>query len=170
MRKFLKLLVNRRIIILAVLGVSLYLALGRFHISLWYVLAAGVLLGLIFGKVFCRWACPIGLLMELLLSLSPSGKVSQMYQYHKIGCPIAWISGFLNRFSLLRIRLDSDNCRNCGICDKQCYIVAMEPSRYSLYKPDLEKPGDSYTCSKCLKCVASCPNGSLQYNLRKKTS
>jgi polyferredoxin len=165
MRKFLKVLVDSRMIILSVLGVSLYLAVSQYHISLWYILAAGVITGVIFGKVFCRWVCPMGLIMEIMMNLSPGGKVKQMYIYHKVGCPIAWISGFLNKYSLFRIKLNEDTCKNCGICDKKCYIVAMEPVKYSMYKPALEKPGDSYTCSKCLQCVAACPNGRLTYKV-----
>ena len=165
MRNVLKFLVNSRRIILSVLGVSLYLAISEYHISLWYILAAGTVMGVVFGKVFCRWVCPMGLIMEMLMGLSPDGKIRQMYQYHKVGCPIAWISGYLNKYSIFRIKLNEDTCKNCGICDKKCYIVAMEPQKYSLYKPVLEKPGSSYTCSKCLECVASCPNGSLTYKI-----
>jgi len=165
MRKVLKVLVDSRMIILSLLGVSLYLGISQFHISLWYILAAGVLIGVVFGKVFCRWVCPMGLIMEIMMSMSPEGKVRQMYQYHKIGCPIAWISGFLNKYSFFKIKLNEDTCKTCGICDKQCYIVAMEPAKFSLYKPKMTTPGDSYTCSKCLKCVASCPNGSLTYKV-----
>ena len=163
MRNVLKILVSTRFYILAVLGILLYLAISQLQLSLWYVLLAGVLLGVVFGKVFCRWVCPMGLIMELMMSMSPDGKVRQMYQYHKVGCPIAWISGYLNKFSLFRIQLNEKSCITCGKCDKQCYIVAMEPQKYSLYKPGLAKPGISYTCSKCLLCVASCPNGSLKY-------
>jgi polyferredoxin len=165
MRQTLKILVDKRIMILAVLGIGLYFAISYFHISLWFVLLAGTLLGLVFGKVFCRWVCPMGLIMELIMSMSPEGKIRQMYQYHKVGCPIAWISGWLNRFSLFKIRLNDESCKNCGICDKKCYIVSMEPAKFSLYKPKMEKPGMSYTCSKCLECVAACPNGSLTYKL-----
>ena len=165
MRKVLKFLVKSRIVILSVMGASLYLGVTHFHISLWLVLIAGVITGAIFGKVFCRWICPIGLMMELLMGLIPNGKISQMYQYHKLGCPIAWISGFLNKFSLLKIKLDTESCKNCGLCDKKCYIVSMEPSKFSLYKPELERPGTTYTCSKCLECVAVCPNGSLKYKV-----
>jgi polyferredoxin len=152
-------------IILSVLGVLLYIAISQYHISLWYVLLAGVILGVVFGKVFCRWICPMGLIMEIMMSMSPDGKIRQMYQYHKIGCPIAWISGWLNKFSIFRIKLNAETCKNCGICDTQCYIVAMEPAKFSLYKPKMTTPGESYTCSKCLKCVASCPNGSLTYKV-----
>ena len=165
MRNTLKLLVGKRVMILAVLGIGLYISISYFHISLWFVLLAGTLLGVVFGKVFCRWICPMGLIMELMMSMSPEGKIRQMYQYHKVGCPIAWISGWLNRFSFLKIRINTETCKNCGICDKKCYIVAMEPAKFSLYKPALEKPGMSYTCSKCLECVAACPNGSLTYKI-----
>jgi polyferredoxin len=165
MRKFLKFIVSKRVIILAITGISLYAAISYFHISIWYILMAGTVLGLIFGKVFCRWACPVGLIMELLMSASADGKTRQMYQYHKLGCPIAWISGWLNKFSLFKISLNAETCTSCGICDKQCYIVAVKPAEFSLYKSAKEKPGDSYTCSKCLKCVTACPNGSLEYKI-----
>lgn len=159
-------MVGNRMIILSVLGVLLYLAISQYHISLWYIVIAGSALGIIFGKVFCRWVCPMGLIMEMMMSMGgDDGKIKQMYQYHKIGCPIAWISGFLNKYSFFRIKLNEDTCKNCGICDKKCYIVAMEPTKYSLYKPGNIKPGESYTCSKCLECVASCPNGSLTYKV-----
>jgi len=150
-------------IILAIIGVSLYVAISKYQISLWYILLAGSVTGFIFGKVFCRWACPMGLIMELAMSISSEGKLRQLYQYHKIGCPVAWISGWLNKYSFFRIKLNNDTCKNCGICDKECYIVVMEPAKFSLYKKKMEMPGDSYTCSKCLKCVAACPNGSLHY-------
>ncbi|MDP2336383.1 MAG: 4Fe-4S binding protein [Bacteroidota bacterium] len=166
MRKVLKVLVTNRMIILSVLGVSLYLAISKYNISLWYIVLAGAIMGVVFGKVFCRWVCPMGLIMEMMMSLGgDDGKIKQMYQYHKIGCPIAWISGFLNKYSIFRIKLNEDTCKTCGICDKQCYIVAMEPAKFSLYKSKMTAPGDSYTCSKCLKCVASCPNGSLTYKV-----
>lgn len=153
-------------IILSILGVSLYIGISQYHISLWYILFYGIFLGVIFGKVFCRWVCPMGLIMEMLMSMGgEDGKLKQMYQYHKIGCPIAWISGLLNKYSIFKIKLNENTCKTCGICDKKCYIVAMEPAKYSLYKPAMTKPGSSYTCSKCLQCVAACPNGSLTYKV-----
>lgn len=165
MNKISKTLVSKRMIILSVMGAFLYIGISYYSISLWYILIAGVVLGVIFGKVFCRWICPMGLIMEIMMSLSGDGKIRQMYQYHKIGCPIAWISGWLNKYSFFKIKIDQDTCKNCGLCDKQCYIVAMEPQKFSLYKSKMDKPGYSYTCSKCLKCVAVCPNGSLKYKV-----
>lgn len=158
-----KALISKRVTVLAVVGVALFLAVSQFHISLWYVLIFGIVTGVVFGKVFCRWICPMGLLMEMLLGRDPNNKFAQMYQYHKFGCPIAWISGYLNKFSFFRIKLNADTCKNCGLCDKQCYISTLEPEKYSLYKEAKQDPAVSYSCSKCLKCVEACPNGSLQY-------
>lgn len=165
MRKFLKFMVKTRMIILVVVSLIMYYMISKYQISLWYVLGLGIFMGVIFGKVFCRWMCPMGLIMEMMMSLSPDGKIKQMYQYHKVGCPIAWISGWLNRFSFFRIRFNADTCKNCGICDSKCYIVSMAEQKYSFYKAKLDNPGNSYTCSKCLKCVAACPNGSLKYKI-----
>ncbi len=166
MKKYLRVLVNNRVTILAVLGASLYYFVENYQISLWYILLAGTAIGIIFGKVFCRWICPIGLIMELMMSISPDGKFRQMYQYHKLGCPIAWISGWLNKYSIFKINFKDDACKNCGLCDSKCYIVAMEPKKYSLYQTTKVNPGSNYACSKCLQCVAACPNDSLMYNVK----
>jgi polyferredoxin len=165
MNKLLKVLTGSRLYILAVLGALLWAGTSYFNVSLWYVLLTGVILGVIFGKVFCRWVCPVGLMMEIFMSISAGRKFRQMYQYHKLGCPIAWVSGLLNKFSVFRIKFNAESCSNCGICDKKCYIVAVEPSRFSLYKPSHINPGNNYSCSRCLECVVSCPNGSLKYRV-----
>ena len=165
MQKISKLLISKRVIILAVIGALQYIGISYLHISLWYILGFGILTGFVFGKVFCRWMCPMGFIMELLLGRNSDSKFSQMYQYHKMGCPIAWVSGYLNKFSLFKIKLNIDTCKNCGLCDKQCYISTLEPAKYSLYKSEKLNSGDSYSCSKCLKCVEVCPNGSLKYKI-----
>ena len=166
MKKISHFLISKRTIFLAIIGVLMYIAISRYNISLWYILIFGVITGVVFGKVFCRWLCPMGFLMEIVMSLNPDGKFSQMYQYHKLGCPIAWISGYLNKFSIFKIKLNIDTCKNCGLCDKQCYISTLEPQKYSLYKETKINPGNSYSCSKCLKCVEVCPNGSLGYRVK----
>jgi len=66
MRNLLKVLVSIRFYLLAVLGILLYLAISQLHLSLWYVLLGGVVLGVLFGKVFCRWFCAVGVVMERL--------------------------------------------------------------------------------------------------------
>jgi polyferredoxin len=136
------------------------------HITIAMILIGGSALGILFGKVFCRWMCPMGFIMELMTGAVGDQKAKALYQYHKFGCPIAWISGFLNRISLLTVkhRIVKD-CKECGICDKSCYITTLN-NTYSLYKPTLKNPADSYACSRCLECVDSCPTGRLAFNIR----
>ena len=137
MKKFSLLLISKRTIIQVAIAVVLYYVFTTYHLSLWWLLLVGATVGIVFGKVFCRWMCPLGFLMETMMGMSPDNKLSQMYQYHKVGCPIAWVQGFLNRMSFLKIRLNTDTCKSCGICDEQCYIAILEPTKYSLYKPDM---------------------------------
>ncbi len=165
MKKTTKFIVAKRIFILAILGGAVYAVTSYFNISIWYVVLFGIFTGVIFGKVFCRWMCPIGFIMEMIMGGGSQSQFSNMYQYHKMGCPIAWASGFLNKWSLFQIKVDTDSCIKCGKCDKECYISTLEPQKYSLYKPEKQQSGSSYSCSKCLKCVAACPNGSLKYKM-----
>ena len=158
----------QRIVIQAVLATTVFVVASYFHINIWIIVGFGALTGLVFGKVFCRWMCPIGVFMEIIMGLGGGdGKFRQMYQYHKIGCPIAWISGALNKFSLLKIKFDEDSCASCGACDKACYISSLEPKKFSLYKKGMDRPGDAFSCSRCLSCVVSCPKGSLSYTALK---
>ena len=79
-------LADRRRWIHAVLGLGVYALLSVMGLSLWWILGIGVATGLVFGKVFCRWACPIGFVMEVITGLGgDKGKFQQMYQYHKMG-------------------------------------------------------------------------------------
>lgn len=163
MNKISRLIITKRVVILAALGAGVYYVAHFLNVNIWYIVLFGIATGVIFGKVFCRWMCPIGFVMEMLMG--SNSKFASMYQYNKMGCPIAWVSGFLNRWSLFRIKVNADTCIKCGKCDKQCYISTLEPAKFSIYKPEKQKSGDSYSCSKCLKCVAACPNGSLRYKI-----
>lgn len=109
----------------AVIGLSLYLLVSYFHVSLLYIIIGGAISGIIPGKVFCRWMCPIGFIMELLMGSKKGSESGQLYQYHKMGCPIAWMGGFFNKFSLFRIQNNKSTCNSCGLCDKNCYISSL---------------------------------------------
>jgi len=145
------------------MALTLYFVVSFFNLSLFYILIFSAITGIIFGKVFCRWICPIGFVFEMLIGVSEKSK-QQIYMYHKMGCPIAWISGFLNKFSLLKVKNNSDQCVECGLCDKVCYITSNN-KEYSLYKEDKKKPATHFNCSKCLECVTECPTNSLKYKL-----
>lgn len=161
--KIITILAKNRSIIQVIMGVAIYFTISYLQISLWWVLGFGSAIGIIWGKVFCRWMCPMGIIMEFIMKLSPDDSLKNMYQYHKIGCPIAWISGLLNKLSFYKIKLNSDTCKSCGLCDKACYMPSIDNQKFSLYKPNMVNPAENFSCSKCLQCVAECPNGSLTF-------
>lgn len=161
-KTFLDLLVSKRRTIQVVSSAAVLVAILVFKLSLWWLLGLGLVLGLLSGKVFCRWLCPMGLIMEIVTGGDPEASQAQLYQYHKLGCPIAWIEGLLNRISLFKIRRDEASCVDCGECDKACYIASLNPA-FSLYKTDTKRPQTAYACSKCLGCVAACPTKSLRF-------
>ena len=110
----------------------------------------------------------MGFIMELMTGKAGKDeKAESLYMYHKLGCPIAWVSGLLNKVSLLTVgRRISRECKACGICDKACYVSTFN-DKYSLYKKEKKNPANSYTCSRCLECVDSCPTGHLALTIRK---
>ncbi|MBI9099063.1 MAG: 4Fe-4S binding protein [Spirochaetaceae bacterium] len=147
----------------ALIGLSLYLLVSYFHVSLLYIIIGGAISGIILGKVFCRWMCPIGFIMELLMGSKKGSEAGQMYQYHKMGCPIAWVGGFFNKFSLFRIQYNKSKCNSCGLCDKNCYISSLNDD-FSLFKETKKLSSSSFSCSRCLECVSVCGKNSLKFS------
>jgi len=46
----------------------------------------------------------------------------QMYNYYKLGCPIAWIQGFLNKFSLFKIKRDANSCISHKVLSREDFF------------------------------------------------
>ncbi len=161
----LKRLAKHRRTIQAVIAFLVVILLWMHWITLAEVLLFGSLSGIVAGKVFCRWACPMGFIIESMLGTDPRGRQQQLYMYYKMGCPIAWVSGLLNRLSLFTLKNDVSKCTSCGACDKMCYIATFDKDR-SHFRPAAKAPGNAYSCSRCLECVRVCPTKSLTVGLR----
>ncbi len=137
-------------------------AIFTFNISLWIIFGLASLLGILMGKTFCKWICPMGFIMELMTrGMSEDQSAQHMYNYYKIGCPISWAQGFFNKYSLFKIKTTKSSCTSCGLCDQTCYITKLDKS-YSFYKSQKNTPSEAFNCSKCLKCVEVCPTNSIE--------
>lgn len=157
----LKRIINARRLIQLAIGLAVYVVVAAFDVSLWWVVGIGSALGILLGKFFCRWMCPMGYIMELMLGAGGEQNAqSNMYMYFKVGCPIAWVGGLLNRLSLFRVKLREDQCLHCGKCDTACYISSFNADR-SLHEPGQRNASAHYSCSRCFKCVTACPTGAL---------
>ena len=72
-------------------------------------------------------------------------------------CPVGTILGFFSRFSLLAPVIDSEKCRNCGLCGKQCKASCIDMKEHKI---------DYSRCVACMDCIETCKEGAVHYALR----
>ena len=71
-------------------------------------------------------------------------------------CPFGFISWIIERFSIIRVRIDKDKCTKCGACIKAC---PLEAAKGLVYEKRL--PADCFSCARCLNV---CPVDAIQYS------
>lgn len=63
-------------------------------------------------------------------------------------CPLGAIISIFGRFNLVNIRRDQQECIECGLCSRNC------PTSIPV---DKEEKVSTVTCTKCFRCIDSCP-------------
>jgi len=61
-------------------------------------------------------------LFQMASNMSSDEAKLQMYNYYKLGCPIAWIQGFLNKFSLFKIKRDANSCISHKVLSREDFF------------------------------------------------
>ena len=69
-------------------------------------------------------------------------------------CPVGTVLGFFSRFSLFAPAIDTDKCRNCGLCGKQCKAACINMAEHKI---DLSR------CVACMDCIDACKDGAIHY-------
>lgn len=64
-------------------------------------------------------------------------------------CPLGAIYGFFNKIALIGVKVDKDNCTDCGKCVSVC-------------KMDVRKVGD-HECINCGECISVCPTQAIRW-------
>jgi len=70
-------------------------------------------------------------------------------------CPVGTVLSFLARFSFLKIRFDTDKCKNCSMCSKNCKAACID---YKTHTVDYSR------CVVCGNCIDKCKFGALHYD------
>lgn len=73
-------------------------------------------------------------------------------------CPVGTVLGFLSRFSLFAPRIDTEKCRNCGLCGKQCKASCINMKEHEI---------DYSRCVACMDCIDVCNEGAIHFARRK---
>jgi len=70
-------------------------------------------------------------------------------------CPVGTILSFLSRFSWMKIHFDTEKCRNCSLCTKNCKAACIN---YKTHTVDYSR------CVVCGNCIESCKFGALKFS------
>lgn len=130
---------------------------------------------------FCKWICPAGTFeggiplvisnaslraglgftfwwKMFLLALTIAFSIFIYRPFCKYFCPLGAIYALFNRFSLMRMELDEDNCITCGKCVRSCPMQV-----------DVLKNINFSECIRCGKCAQVCPEGAIDLKFGKIT-
>ena len=69
-------------------------------------------------------------------------------------CPVGTLLSLLSRFSFFKIRFDTEKCRNCSLCTKNCKAACIDYKTHTV---------DASRCVVCGDCIQSCKFGALKY-------
>lgn len=69
-------------------------------------------------------------------------------------CPVGTLLGLVARLSWLKVTLDADKCRNCGLCAKNCKASCIDLKNHRI---------DYSRCVACGNCLDQCHFGALRY-------
>ena len=130
-----------------------------------------------FAKVpaFCKFLCPSGTLMGAIPLLSANESLRaqagglfgwkmavliavllvSVFVYRPFCqylCPLGAVYGWFNKWCLVQIRWEKDNCTSCMACQKAC-PMNLSPEQISV----------SAECIKCGRCVSACAQGCLKW-------
>ena len=73
-------------------------------------------------------------------------------------CPVGTILSFFARFSFLKIHFDTDKCKNCSMCSKNCKAACID---YKTHTVDYSR------CVVCGNCIDSCKFSALKYSFHR---
>lgn len=73
-------------------------------------------------------------------------------------CPVGTLLGFVSRFSLFGVRIDTTKCVSCGICSRKCKAACIDGKKTHTV--------DHSRCVACFNCIDACPHGAVKYAFR----
>lgn len=69
-------------------------------------------------------------------------------------CPVGTILGFFSRCSIFAPVIDTEKCRNCGLCGRQCKASCINMKEHEI---------DYSRCVACMDCIDTCREGAIRY-------
>ena len=69
-------------------------------------------------------------------------------------CPVGTTLSFFSRFAMFRIKIDTDKCHNCRVCEYNCKAKCIDSKNHKI---------DYSRCVDCFDCLPKCNSDALSY-------
>ena len=69
-------------------------------------------------------------------------------------CPVGTLLGFVSRFSLFKMVVDTSKCNGCKVCERSCKASCIDAGAHTI---------DHSRCVACMNCVDKCKRGAIGY-------
>lgn len=76
-------------------------------------------------------------------------------------CPVGTFLGFISRFSLFKLRIDTEKCNNCGLCSMKCKGYCIDGENHQI---------DYTRCISCFDCLDNCRHKAITFSLSARNS
>lgn len=74
-------------------------------------------------------------------------------------CPVGTLLGYLSKFSLLKIHIDTDACNGCKVCGRKCKAYCIDTAAHKV---------DYSRCVDCFDCIDNCKQHAISFGLGRK--
>jgi polyferredoxin len=102
---------------------------------------------------FLHWRFGLYVTMVLLITLAASVFIFRPFCY--LVCPIGLFTWILEQFSLVKVKINRHNCKDCNLCIKKSYCPAV--------KSIIEEKRTHPDCFACGRCIDICPEKALRF-------
>ena len=69
-------------------------------------------------------------------------------------CPVGTVLSFFSRFAIFRPVIDTDKCKNCHLCEKNCKASCIDLENHKI---------DYSRCVDCFDCIDTCHHSAIKY-------
>lgn len=91
----------------------------------------------------------------LYLSLIAYLAFTKGRHYCNLICPVGTLLGLISRYSLFKIKINSEDCLSCGLCERDCKGNCIDSKN---------KEVDHENCVMCFNCISACPTKGIVYS------
>ncbi len=112
--------------------------------------------------MFSRIAISVSIPLLIVAIVTLAAIVTMSWRHGRVYCnsicPVGTVLGYLSKFSLFRLTINTDKCINCGKCARNCKASCINPKAHAI---------DYTRCVACMDCIDECQEGAISYTLRR---